>query len=100
MSISRGIHLFKKGECILKKPILGNVYQQIRNSGGSNAYRSAPHPFTKFQIIGADIMGGLMWWWILWHIWHEPLFLLGEFPYPNPRKWTNEELGIPPDDAD
>uniref|UniRef100_A0A224Y2Y0 Putative nadh dehydrogenase n=1 Tax=Panstrongylus lignarius TaxID=156445 RepID=A0A224Y2Y0_9HEMI len=100
MSISRGIHLFKKAECILKKPSPGNVYQQIRNSGGLYSYRVGGYPHSTFQIVGSNILAGLMWWWILWHMWHEPDHVLGEFPYPKPSKWTNEELGIPPDDAD
>ena len=27
-------------------------------------------------------------------------FLQGEHAYPDPAKWTDEELGIPPDDVD
>lgn len=45
----------------------------------------------------ATCSGGLMWWWILWHLWHEPEHITGEFPYPDPSEWTNAELGIPPD---
>lgn len=25
-------------------------------------------------------------------------YVQGEFPYPDPSKWTDEELGVPPDD--
>ncbi len=55
-----------------------------------------------------------MWYWILIHLWHEPEHILviiiqfmkitvsisnvsdqqGDFPYPDPSKWTNQELGI------
>ncbi|XP_058448527.1 NADH dehydrogenase [ubiquinone] 1 beta subcomplex subunit 2, mitochondrial-like [Malaya genurostris] len=41
--------------------------------------------------------GGLMWWWVLWHLFHEYEHITGEFAYPDPKAWTNAELGIPPD---
>lgn len=42
-------------------------------------------------------------WRIFWSYWWYKLFsnpeaLLGHFTEPDPHKWTNEELGIPPDD--
>lgn len=37
----------------------------------------------------------VMWWWILWHFWHDFDHIIGEFPYPDPSKWTDAELGIP-----
>lgn len=66
----------------------------------------------------AEAIGGLMWWWILVHCWYQPehvlvssfgimpyfsfsmliLFFIktfqGDFPFPDPSKWTNAELGI------
>lgn len=70
----------------------------------------------------AEVCAAGMWWWILWHLWHEYehitvsgnfprgidrwlnclqsvvlQFLQGEFEYPDPSAWTNKELGIPPD---
>lgn len=49
---------------------------------------------------GAVVAGGIMWWWILWHLWHEPEHIYGEFPEPDASLWTDKELGIPPDDYD
>lgn len=41
----------------------------------------------------------VMWWWILWHIFTQPEVLFGcENPATHPELWTDEELGIPPDD--
>merc|ERR1712045_407844 len=40
------------------------------------------------------------WWWITWHLLTEPGHVFGEFNTPDPRDWTDEELGIPPDDVD
>ena len=40
-----------------------------------------------------------IWWWIWWHVFTEPEHMLStNFEHPDPREWTDEELGIPPDD--
>ena len=35
------------------------------------SYRVAPPPHSKATAIGADLVGAAMWWWVLWHLWHE-----------------------------
>ncbi|KAH8244611.1 hypothetical protein KR038_007086 [Drosophila bunnanda] len=62
------------------------------------SYRNAPPPHSKATRIGAVTVGATMWWWVLWHLWHEPDHITGEFDYPNPKLWSNSELGIPKDD--
>ncbi|XP_062991134.1 NADH dehydrogenase [ubiquinone] 1 beta subcomplex subunit 2, mitochondrial [Elgaria multicarinata webbii] len=62
-------------------------------------YRQFPE-LTRSQVIKAELLSSFMWFWILWHFWHDPDAVLGHFPYPDPSKWTDEELGIPPDDAE
>lgn len=42
----------------------------------------------------------VMWWWIIWHLYWDWGHIVGEFPYPDASEWTDEELGIPPDDLD
>lgn len=69
-------------------------------------------------MIAANVAGAFMWWWILWHLWHEYEHITvsfcnyfselltqnrlfqGEFYYPDTSKWTNAELGIPADDEE
>lgn len=41
-----------------------------------------------------------MWWWIIWHLYWDWGHIVGEFDYPDTSKWTDEELGIPPDDEE
>lgn len=41
-----------------------------------------------------------MWWWVCWHLYWDIGHIVGEFPYPDTSQWTDEELGIPPDDLD
>ncbi|NWS58703.1 NDUB2 dehydrogenase, partial [Chunga burmeisteri] len=62
-------------------------------------YRQFPE-ITRAQVIRSEVLSGFMWFWILWHFWHNSDMVLGHFPYPDPSAWTDEELGIPPDDAE
>ncbi|XP_027698174.1 NADH dehydrogenase [ubiquinone] 1 beta subcomplex subunit 2, mitochondrial isoform X1 [Vombatus ursinus] len=62
-------------------------------------YRQYPQ-LTKSQVFQAELLSATMWFWILWRFWHDSDAVLGHFPYPDPSQWTDEELGIPPDDED
>jgi len=63
-------------------------------------YRMPRQNIPKKHIYMAEGIMAFMWYWILWHCWYEPDHLVGHFPYPDPSKWTDEELGIPPIDED
>ncbi|CAO2644287.1 NADH dehydrogenase [ubiquinone] 1 beta subcomplex subunit 2, mitochondrial [Lemmus lemmus] len=52
------------------------------------------------KVIHGEFLSSLMWFWILWRFWHDSDAVLGHFSYPDPSQWTDEELGIPPDDED
>uniref|UniRef100_A0A668A929 NADH dehydrogenase [ubiquinone] 1 beta subcomplex subunit 2, mitochondrial n=1 Tax=Myripristis murdjan TaxID=586833 RepID=A0A668A929_9TELE len=74
----------------------------VRGSGGPHIepqYRQYPQ-LTKKQQFDAELLSGAMWFWILWHCWHDPDAVTGHFPWPDPAAWTDEELGIPPDDEE
>lgn len=62
-------------------------------------YRGAIMPSRK-QFWKGEIVCGAMWFWILWRFYHDPEEVLGHNPWPDASKWTDEELGIPPDDED
>ncbi|XP_008577981.1 PREDICTED: NADH dehydrogenase [ubiquinone] 1 beta subcomplex subunit 2, mitochondrial [Galeopterus variegatus] len=75
-----------------------------KNSAGGGVhieprYRQFPQ-LTRSQVIRAEVYSATMWFWILWRFWHDSDLVLGHFPYPDPSQWTDEELGIPPDDED
>merc|ERR1739838_163828 len=71
-----------------------------RLGGGTWTYRISSPPASKKTLFKAEAVGAVMWWWILYHLMTEPEHITGEFPYPDPAAWTNEELGIPADDED
>ncbi|CAH0386770.1 unnamed protein product [Bemisia tabaci] len=53
----------------------------------------------RSQIFLANFGGGLFWWWMLYHMWYEfEEIFPGEWVYIEPSTWSDEELGIPPDD--
>ncbi|XP_061844883.1 NADH dehydrogenase [ubiquinone] 1 beta subcomplex subunit 2, mitochondrial isoform X2 [Colius striatus] len=72
----------------------------LRHAGsGAARYRQFPE-VTRAQVIRSELLSGFMWFWIFWHFWHSSDMVLGHFPYPDPAAWTDEELGIPPDDEE
>ncbi|XP_006268275.1 NADH dehydrogenase [ubiquinone] 1 beta subcomplex subunit 2, mitochondrial [Alligator mississippiensis] len=79
----------------------GTMAMAARRHAGHAAprYRQFPE-VTRRQVVLSELISGFMWFWILWHFWHSPDTLLGHFPYPDPAAWTDEELGIPPDDEE
>ncbi|XP_022442179.1 NADH dehydrogenase [ubiquinone] 1 beta subcomplex subunit 2, mitochondrial-like [Delphinapterus leucas] len=75
----------------------------VRHAGGGvhiePQYRQFPQ-LTRSQVIKAEFFSATMWFWILWRFGHDSDAALGHFPYPDPSQWTDEELGILPDDED
>ncbi|KAM5126673.1 NADH dehydrogenase [ubiquinone] 1 beta subcomplex subunit 2, mitochondrial-like [Callospermophilus lateralis] len=75
----------------------------VRSAGGGvhiePQYRQFPQ-LTRYQVILGEFFSATMWFWILWRFWHDSDAVLGHFTYPDPSQWTDEELGIPPDDED
>ncbi|PSN40136.1 NADH dehydrogenase [ubiquinone] 1 beta subcomplex subunit 2 [Blattella germanica] len=101
MLISRGAGLLR---CVIanakQRPITHSL-QPVRLSHDAVwSYRVPQPPQPKYIRVLAEVIGGTMWWWIFWHLWHEWGHIVGEFDYPDPSKWTDEELGIPPDDEE
>ncbi|KAI5722752.1 hypothetical protein M8J76_013062 [Diaphorina citri] len=65
-----------------------------------NNYGTGGIHVPKKNITVANLAGGCLWCWILWHIWHDYGHITGHFYPPDPSQWTDEELGIPPDDVE
>jgi len=63
-------------------------------------YRKPRLEVPKRDSLIADGMMTMMWYWVLFHCWYDSGHLIGHFPYPDPSKWTDAELGIPPDSED
>ncbi|XP_076445680.1 NADH dehydrogenase [ubiquinone] 1 beta subcomplex subunit 2, mitochondrial-like [Babylonia areolata] len=76
------------------------VVQTAVRHGGTWYYRRPAADPPKRIMYHAEFMGFLMWYWILYHLWKEPEHITGHFPYPDPAEWTDEELGIPPEEED
>ncbi|KAJ8381760.1 hypothetical protein SKAU_G00025380 [Synaphobranchus kaupii] len=94
-SLGRTASVLRAGVQLLRR---GPHKMVVRKAGGGAhieaQYRQFPQ-LTKNQNFQAELLGGAMWFWILWHLWHDPDAVLGHFPWPDASKWTDEELGIP-----
>jgi len=68
-------------------------------SGGAWAYRALPPAPPNWCEYGSHAILTITWWWIFHGLMTEPAHI---FPfwdnYPEPEDWTDEQLGIPPDD--
>lgn len=78
---------------------LGGVLRSVPSRKHGLVYRGAIMPSRK-QFWKGEMVCGAMWFWILWRFYHDPEEVLGHNPWPDASKWTDEELGIPPDDED
>ncbi|CAL9682849.1 unnamed protein product [Knipowitschia caucasica] len=98
--LGRAVGILRTGSRLIRR---GPQRLTARNgSGGPHIepqYRQYPQ-LTKNQKFQSELISGAMWFWILWHCWHDPDAVLGHFPWPDASEWTDEELGIPPDDED
>ncbi|EFX70644.1 hypothetical protein DAPPUDRAFT_309343 [Daphnia pulex] len=93
--MNRAIQLLVKSARVIK-PSTRTISTTPAMNSGAWAYRSTgSHFLPKKHYMAAEFIGAVMWYWILIHLWHEPEHITGDFPYPDPSKWTNAELGIP-----
>lgn len=64
-------------------------------------YREAGNLQGRSNAAIAKIGVVLAWWWIFYHVLNERSHLIfGHHEYPDTAKWTDAELGIPPDDEE
>lgn len=79
-------NVFKANKNILRTP--------FRNSGSVRlGYRCGP-PDDPLVEAALDLMGGFLWFWILYHFYHHHEHLYTTYEYEDAEKWTDEELGI------
>ena len=66
----------------------GYLYREMGNLQGSTN-----------KAVGKALIT-VAWWWIFYYLWKTPEAFWGHMEYPDTSKWTDAELGIPPDDAE
>uniref|UniRef100_A0A3Q4NAG4 NADH dehydrogenase [ubiquinone] 1 beta subcomplex subunit 2, mitochondrial n=1 Tax=Neolamprologus brichardi TaxID=32507 RepID=A0A3Q4NAG4_NEOBR len=55
----------------------------------SRKARQYPH-LTEKQKFESELISGVMWFWILWHCWHDPDALLGHLRWPDASEWMQQ----------
>ncbi|UJR26323.1 hypothetical protein I4U23_007661 [Adineta vaga] len=63
-------------------------------------YRTQAHIYDMWMYHAALILSIWFWWYIFWRFMKEPTWFLGHAHYPDMSKFSDAELGIPPDDLD
>jgi hypothetical protein len=63
-------------------------------------YRTQAHLYEMWLYHGAMLVSICMWWYVSWRFIKEPHWVTGHAHYPDMSKFTDAELGIPPDDLD
>lgn len=61
------------------------------------AYRCAPKGDPILEATH-DFFATLVWFWIFYNLYHNHGMLYEHHPPPDPEKWTDEELGLPPEE--
>lgn len=86
------------------KPVLNNAIRREGHSANhSGIYRmQAPGAYYGPQVRIMKFVQVVAWANMFYFFWYDPDTLLGHptFQMPEPGLWTDEELGIPPDDYD
>ncbi|KAM9846203.1 NADH dehydrogenase [ubiquinone] 1 beta subcomplex subunit 2, mitochondrial [Aulostomus maculatus] len=97
-SFGRVLGVLRNGNQLLRR---GPQRITTQKAGGHSAppYRGYPH-VAKTPMILSEVISSAMWFWIFWHMWHDSDAVFGHFPWPDASKWTDEELGVPPDDEE
>ncbi|XP_037551583.1 NADH dehydrogenase [ubiquinone] 1 beta subcomplex subunit 2, mitochondrial [Nematolebias whitei] len=96
-SFGRAFAVLRTGTLLLRRGP-GRILRRKASDGPHIEPRYRQYPqLTKKQKFDAEFLSSFMWFWILWHFWHDPDAVFGHFPWPDASQWTDEELGIPPD---
>lgn len=106
MSASRLVSS-RVGKTLLKNKF-ANISETTRRGyhyaekGGTYRLMIPPPPYNNIQWKCVRATSTFVWTWVFYNLWYEPEFLLGHIAFqpPDPSTFTDEELGIPPDDED
>ncbi|CAL1534156.1 unnamed protein product [Lymnaea stagnalis] len=83
---------------VRQNKIVALQQNSIRNSGDITYRGHVVSKGTKFTHYSGELLSFFLWYWILYHCWYDFDHLFHDSHFPDVKKLTNEELGIPPDD--
>ncbi|XP_040575977.1 NADH dehydrogenase [ubiquinone] 1 beta subcomplex subunit 2, mitochondrial [Lepeophtheirus salmonis] len=75
----------------------GFATSAVKNGGQIFLYRKGFPPLRESDRKIMIAFNGFLWWWVFFNLFTDPWTALGHSPSIKPEKFTNEELGIPPD---
>jgi len=80
---------------VLNKSVGHALVNSVRNSGGVGVYRRVAAPDSRYCVGQVTAILSFMWYWIFYKLLTEPEHVYGHWIPPNPKSFTNAELGIP-----
>lgn len=85
------------------KSVIVSTVRKGHYPSDSGVYRNDAPPVTygpRIKLRNAFHI--FIWWHIFYSFWYDPEIMLGhpQYEIPNAELWSDEELGIPPDDYD
>lgn len=97
--LNRLVLFTKLSQQSLRPKVATNSIQKRYSSDDYYGYREINYePKRRWMNPLCQVLGGVMWWWIFWNCWSDWKHLIGHYPWPERSKWSDEHLGIPPDD--
>ncbi|CAL7952312.1 unnamed protein product [Xylocopa violacea] len=93
MLLSRSVPLARNVYHFSRKKQVALNLNQIRTEW---CYRRIKPVDKTWKLIG-NTLEGIIWWWVFWNAYYDYHLIIGEFPYPKPKDWSDEDLGIPED---
>ncbi|CAF4515002.1 unnamed protein product [Rotaria socialis] len=63
-------------------------------------YRTQAHLYEMWLYHAALVFSIWLWWYVSWRFLKEPSWFFGHAHFPDMSKFTDAELGIPPDEMD
>jgi hypothetical protein len=86
--------------CFLERPNYHDYRPAYGQVAVSPPYRSQAYLYELRLYHAALIFSIWFWWYVIHRFIKEPGWFFGHAHYPDMSKFTDEELGIPPDDLD
>ena len=97
MSSPRG---FEPGRIFVERPNVHDYRPALGHVSVAVPYRSHATTYPLWMYHAAMLFSIWLWWYVAWRFTKEPSYFFGHAHYPDMSKFTDEELGIPPDDLD
>ncbi|KAL4232705.1 NADH dehydrogenase [ubiquinone] 1 beta subcomplex subunit 2 [Mactra antiquata] len=101
LAVARLGRVAQRFACRRNKSLFNPAKNSCRNGSDLAPYRDAVQPVVNVRWYMSTAVAYFATVWVGVNMYHDPdAWLLGEYPMIYPKDFTDEELGIPPDEED